>query len=162
MSQYEHTQRSPLHLLLMAVAGVFGGQAVVAQPDQPARIVLIGVAAVFVILAACFAELTVRDDDERLVLRYGPLPVFGWKFRWNEIESVEAGRTSWIDGWGIHWIPGRGTTFNLWGFGCVVLRVNGNVVRIGTDDAEALAQFIRSKIPLTPSVESEDGEPAPL
>jgi hypothetical protein len=156
MSQYEHTQRSPLRLLLMAVAGVMAGQAVIAQQEQPARIVLLCVAALFIFLAVCFAELTVRDDGERLVLRYGPLPLFGWTFFWNEVESAEAGRTSCIDGWGIHWIPGRGTTFNLWGFDCVVLRVKGKVVRIGTDDAEALAQFIRTKIPVTPSTEGED------
>lgn len=155
MSQYEHTQRSPLHLLLMAVAGVLAGQAVVAQQEQPARIILVGVAALFIFLAACFAELTVRDEGEQLVLRYGPLPVFGWKFFWHELDSAEAGRTSWIDGWGIHWIPGRGTTFNLWGFDCVVLRVKGKVVRIGTDDAEALSQFIRSRISMTPVKEGE-------
>ena len=155
MSQYEHTQRSPLHLLLMAIAGVLAGQAVIAQQEQPAQIVLVGVAALFIFLAACFAELTVRDEGERLVLRYGPLPMFGWKFSWNEVESAEVSRTSWIDGWGIHWIPGRGTTFNLWGFDCVVLLVKGKVVRIGTDDAEALSQFIRSKISLTPVKEGE-------
>lgn len=152
---YEHTQRSPLHLLLMAVAGVFAGQAVIAQQEQPAQIVLLSVAALFIFLAACFAELTVRDEGERLVLRYGPLPLFGWKFSWNEVESAEVSRTSWIDGWGIHWIPGRGTTFNLWGFDCVVLRVKDKVVRIGTDDAEALAQLIRSKISLTLVKEGE-------
>ncbi|MFT5325010.1 MAG: hypothetical protein ACI8P0_002876 [Planctomycetaceae bacterium] len=156
MSQYEHTQRSPLHLMLMAVAGILAGQAVIAQQEQPARIVLLCVAALFIFLAACFAELTVRDEGERLVLRYGPLPLFGWTFFWNDIESAEAGRTSWIDGWGIHWIPGRGTTFNLWGFDCVLLRVKGKVVRIGTDDAKALAQFIRSKRSLTPPIEGED------
>lgn len=157
MSQYEHTQRSPLHLLLMAVAGVLAGQAVITQQEQSSRIVLLCVAALFIFLAACFAELTVRDEGERLLLRYGPLPMFGWKFSWNDVESAEVSRTSWIDGWGIHWIPGRGTTFNLWGFDCVVLRVNGKVVRIGTDDAEALALVIRSKISLTPL---RDGEVA--
>lgn len=158
MSQYEHTQRSPLHVLLLAVAGIFAGLAVAAQQEQSARLIMLGAAALFVFLAACFAELSVCDEGERLVLRYGPLQVFGWKFCWNEIESAEAGRTSWIDGWGIHWFPGRGTTFNIWGFDCVVLHVKGKLVRIGTDDAETLAQFIRSKIPITPPPEPENRE----
>lgn len=140
----------------MAGAGVFAGQAVIAQQEQPARIVLLCVAALFIFLAACFAELTVRDEGERLVLRYGPLPLFGWKFSWNDVESAKVGRTSWIDGLGIHWIPGRGTTFNLWGFDCVVLQVNGKIVRIGTDEAEALAQHICTRIPAVPSIEAED------
>lgn len=162
MSQYEHTQRSPLHVLLLAAAGVFAGLAVNAGEEQSARIAMLCAAAMFVFLAACFAELTVRDDGARLVLRYGPLQVFGWTFLWSEIESADVGRTSWIDGWGIHWVPGRGTTFNLWGFDCVVLRVKGKLVRIGTDDAERLAQFIRSKIPVAPCVKSENGEGASL
>jgi len=156
MSQYEHTQRSPLHLVLMAGAGVFAGQAVIVRQEQPSRIVLLSVAALFIFLAACFAELTVRDDGERLVLRYGPMPMFGWKFSWNDVESAEVGRTSWIDGLGIHWIPGRGTTFNLWGFDCVVVRVKGKVVHIGTDDAVALAQHIRAKISMMPLKEGQN------
>ena len=65
MSQYDHTQRSPMHLLLMAVAGVLVGQAFLAQQEQSARVVLLCVAALFIFLAACFAELTVRDAAHR-------------------------------------------------------------------------------------------------
>ena len=145
MSQYEHTQRSPLHLILLAAAGMVAVFALMI-PEPGARFVLLMVAALVGMLSACFGQLTVRDDPPRLLVRYGPLPVFFWRFRWSDIESAEVGRTSWIDGWGIHWVPGRGTTFNLWGFDCVVLRVRGQVVRIGTDDAENLAEFIRSRI----------------
>jgi hypothetical protein len=51
-----------------------------------------------------------------------------------------------VDGWGVHWIPGRGTTYNLWGFDCAVLLVNGRIVRIGSDDAEGLVEFLKAKI----------------
>jgi hypothetical protein len=49
-------------------------------------------------------------------------------------------------GWGIHYVPGRGTTYNFWGFACVKLVVKGKGVRIGTDDAVQLAEFLRSDI----------------
>ena len=48
------------------------------------------------------------------------------------MTAVEAGRSSLIDGWGIHWIPGRGWTYNLWGFGCVVIQQGKKTTRVGT------------------------------
>ncbi len=51
-----------------------------------------------------------------------------------------------IDGWGIHYILGRGWTYNLWGFGCVKLTLGKKVIRVGTDDVENLAQFLRGKV----------------
>ena len=57
----------------------------------------------------------------RLALRFGPLPVLRKTFRYADITGVEIGRTSVIDGWGIHYMPGRGWTYNLWGFNCVKL-----------------------------------------
>ena len=58
---------------------------------------------------------------------------------------MEPGRIAIIDGWGIHYIPGRGWTYNLWGFGCVKLTVRGKVVRVGTNDVENLARFLGEK-----------------
>ena len=146
MSIYEYTQRSPLHLLLLAGAAVFALLAQVGSQEPVGRFAMLGAAGLLVFFAACFASLTVRDEGEALALSFGPLPLFGCRIPWQDIESAEVGRTRLIDGWGIHWIPGRGTTFNLWGFDCVVLRTQGKVVQIGTDDAENLAQVIRSRI----------------
>lgn len=162
MSLYEHKQRSPLHLILLTMAALFVGFALGGADVLAARIGLNAAACLVAFLALCFAHLTVRDDDGFLTLRYGPLPLFGWRITWSEIESAAVGRTSWIDGWGIHWVPGRGTTFNLWGFDCVVLQVNGKVIRIGTDDPENLAAFISTRIREVSRVRQEDTQQAAM
>jgi hypothetical protein len=107
----------------------------------------IGVALLTLVAAAAFHYLTVRDEGDRLAVRFGPLPLLGRQIIYAEIETVEAGRTSFIDGWGVHWIPGRGTTYNLSGFDCARLTLrNGRVIRIGSDDVENLVAFLRSRI----------------
>jgi hypothetical protein len=62
------------------------------------------------------------------------------------MSDVAAARSSWIDGWGIHYIPGRGMTYNLWGFDCVEIDMNGRTVRVGTDDPEGLTDFLKGRI----------------
>jgi hypothetical protein len=81
-----------------------------------------------------------------LAIRFGPLPLLRKRFRYSDITGVEVGRTKVIDGWGIHYILGRGWTYNLWGFACVKLTLGRKIVRVGTDDCEGLAKVIREKM----------------
>ena len=142
---YEHTQRSPLHLILFAVAAaLLIGAWLIRQ--QPPAVGLLILAAIFALLGLMFGCLTVRDEGQWLALRYGPLSMFRKRIAYDRITSVEAGRISVLDGWGIHYVPGRGMTYNLWGFGCVKLTLGRKVVRVGTDDAENLADFLQGKI----------------
>lgn len=53
-----------------------------------------------------------------------------------------SGHSYWIEGWGIHYLPGRGETWNLWGFDCVELDVDGRLLHIDSDDPEGLADFL--------------------
>ena len=61
-----------------------------------------------------------RAFDPVLRGGYGPLPVFSESIRYSDITLVEYDRSGVIDGWGIHWVPGRRTTRNLWGFGWAI------------------------------------------
>jgi len=106
----------------------------------------LAVAAVFVIVAMMFASLTVRDEGQWLALRFGPMPVFRKRIRYADITTVEPGRSAIIDGWGIHYIIGRGWTYNLWGFGCVKLTLGKKVIRVGSDDVDHLAAFLKGKM----------------
>ena len=115
--------------------------------DLPMSIVLVVAGFVMTLVAFMFMHLTVRDEGDALAVRYGPLPVFRARFRYVEITDAESSRSSVMDGWGIHWIPGRGWTYNLWGFQCVKLRIAGNIVRIGSDDVENLLAFLTRRIP---------------
>jgi len=146
--EYSHTQRGPLGHILVATAAVL--LVIAWLSGQTAPTIITSVVAVLLMLAALtFGSLTVRDEGQWLALRYGPLPVFRKRVPYGQITSVEPGRTSIIDGWGIHWIPGRGYTYNLWGFSCVKLAVGDRTIRVGSDEPDKLVEFLKSKLTAT-------------
>jgi hypothetical protein len=145
---YAHTQRAPLGLLFGAASLgllVLG----IGQDDEVAAAVLLAVAVVFAAVTALFSQLTVSEQGDHLRVRFGPLRLCGTTVPYDSIRAVRRARSRLIDGWGVHWIPGRGWTFNLWGFDCVELQTDRGVVRIGTDDPEGLAQHLcqRTSLP---------------
>jgi hypothetical protein len=152
--RYERTQRAPLHYILWAVGAALLIGAWQSRAEPVAVIVLVAAAVAMLLAAQMFASLTVRDEGDFLALRYGPLPVFRKRIRYADITHVEPGRTSIIDGWGIHYLPGRGTTYNLWGFGCVKLSLGRKTIRIGSDDVDNLTEFLRGKIGAGPGCQS--------
>lgn len=158
---YNHTQKAPLHFIFYPIVVVLLVLAWVGRDQQPVVLTTLGVAATLILVALMFKQLTVRDEGERLAIRYGPLPVFRKLIPYSSIASVEQGRSSVLDGWGIHWIPGRGFTYNLWGFDCAILTVEGRTYRIGSDDAENLVAFLREKTGIPPAEEEAETETAP-
>ena len=46
---------------------------------------------------------------------------------------------------GIPFMPGRGWTYNIWGFACVKLTLGRKIIRVGADDADELAKFLGEK-----------------
>lgn len=103
---YEHTQHGPWHWLLWAIAVGMLTAAVVS--DEPAA--QIGMAcgtAIFVVVAISFRHLTVRDEGDRLLVAFGPLPLFRRSVVYDQIASVEQSQSMWVEGWGIHMSPRR-------------------------------------------------------
>jgi hypothetical protein len=99
------------------------------------------------VLAGSFHHLTVEDQEDVMVIRFGPVPLFQRTVRYTDIGSVEMGRTLLLDGWGIHYSIRGGWVWNLWGRTCVVIHFrNGGTLRIGTDDAKNLVEFLRRKV----------------
>lgn len=143
--RYEHTQKGPIHWILFAVAAGFLATGVFV-PERDITIVM-GIGATILILAGlCFARLTIRDEGEALAIRYGPLPVFHRRLQYCKMGSVERARSDVLDGGGIHYIPGRGWIYNLWGFDCVRIRFDGAYVRVGSDDVDGLLDFLERRI----------------
>lgn len=143
---YEHTQRSPLHLLLyLPTAYCFFIAWQIRNDTAPSIIVAIA-AVLLLVLSLSFQTLTVSDHGEYLDVRYGPLNLFGTRIAYRDITAVEPGRTSLIDGWGIHFVPFRGWTLNLWGFECAKITRHNKIIRIGTNDSENLVNLIREKM----------------
>ena len=143
---YCHTQKAPLHLLLHGVGVTLFVGAWLSRDEWPGAMILVAVGSIMILAGFMFAQMTVRDEGEFLAIRYGPLPVFRHRIRYVDVTSVEPDRSSIIDGWGIHWIPGRGWIYNLWGFSCAKLTVEGKTVRIGSDEVDDLVGFLRTKV----------------
>ena len=138
---YEHTQWAPMYLLILLPGLCLLLPAAVFSQQPDVALVSLIVSAMLVGTAYSFRSLRVVDEGDALAIRYGPLPVFRKRILYNDIKAAERDRSSVVDGWGIHWVPGRGWTYNLWGFDCVrITRAGGRTIRVGTDDPEGLAQ----------------------
>ena len=146
-SGYEHTQRAPLCLVLYAQAFLMLCLAVVlrAEPVIPYLFPWIGL--LVLVLAASFHHLRVKDLGERLSIGFGPIPLFRRTIRYRDIERVETGRTLLLDGWGIHMSIRGGWVWNIWGRSCVVVHFcSGGTLRIGSDDAQNLCEYLERRI----------------
>lgn len=93
-----------------------------------------------------FSSLTIYDGGEALVVQFGPLPLLRKRIPYASITRVEKGRTTFFDGWGIHYRPGWGWTWNVWGFDCVRVFCDKQVYNLGTDDPEGLLRFLEAKL----------------
>lgn len=144
--EYSHTQKAPLSAVLYGAAltcFVFGWLA----GESPGIYIAGGAGLLIALLAPGFHHLTVEDRGDVLAIRFGPLPLFGRTVRYADVERAVVGRTLLLDGWGIHYSLRGGWVWNLWGRSCVVVRFKqGGVLRIGTDEAEALARFLNHQI----------------
>jgi hypothetical protein len=144
--EYDHTQWSMLYLLLLVPGAVL----VVAAPFVESQTESLGLSLLGLFVGATaysFRCLRVVDEGAALAVRYGTLPAFRKRIRYADIAESEKDRSSIIDGWGIHWVPGRGWTYNLWGYDCVRLTLkSGRTVRIGSDDPEGLVRFLESRL----------------
>lgn len=146
---YSHTQKAPLWVILygsaltcFAIAWLIG--------DSASTCIGLSVGLPIALLGPCFHHLTVEDQGEFPVIRFGPIPLFHRTLNYADLGSVEVGRTSLVDGWGVHYSIRGGWVWNLWGRSCVVVHFkNSETLWIGTDDAERLARFLKSKLAVT-------------
>lgn len=63
---YEHTQRSPLGLLLILIATVILVAGREALDSVPGALILTGTTVSLALAGMCFGRLTIRDEGERL------------------------------------------------------------------------------------------------
>jgi len=142
---YHHTQKAPWFLLLFAFAALFFTVAWVtrAEPVLPAILLVSGL--LMTVLGYSLQSLTVYDEGDRLAVCFGPLPLFKRRIRYDDIMGVEIGHTTFMDGWGIQWGPRGGWLWSLSAGKCVVIRRRRGVIRVGTDDAERLAELLKSR-----------------
>lgn len=152
--EYDHTQIGPIYWLIWVPALAILFIVAFNAPNETDRLGLVAGGLIVTLVAFSFRSLRIVDAGDTLLLRYGPVPIFHKRFAYADITAAKRDRSSVIDGWGIHWFPGRGWTYNLWGLDCVRLTLsNGRTIRLGTDDPTGLEQFLRLKC-----LGSRDGE----
>jgi hypothetical protein len=145
--EYDHTQSAPMYWLMLVPALAILLVAGILSEDADVLLPMLAMAGLLVVIAFSFRSLRVVDEGTRLVARFGPIPIFSKRMVYADIVAAEPDRTSLVDGWGIHWVPGRGWTYNLWGFDCVRFTfAGGKTIRIGTDDPHGLARFLQQRI----------------
>jgi hypothetical protein len=144
--QYCHTQKGWWHYGLYATVAATLYLAWVIRQQPVGMWVTLGVAVLLFLLTQGFHHMTVRDEGEWLAIRFGPLPLLGKRIPYAQITSAEPDRTVFLEGWGIHWTPGRGWTYNIWGYDCVKLSLDRSTIRVGSDDVENLVRFVRERI----------------
>jgi hypothetical protein len=143
---YSHKQAAPLCLILYGV-GITPVTVAVLLGDDLGIVIGGSISLVLVLLASCFHYLAVEDRGDVLAIRFGPVPLFRRTVRYADIGSVKVGRTLLLDSWGIHLSIRGGWVWNLWGRTCVVVHFkDGGTLRVGTDDAVNLLEFLRGKV----------------
>lgn len=145
-SSYKHVQHAPLCLLIYVLAVIFLMLGLVINIEPPIPWLFPPVGLFMLVLAASFHHLTVEDRGDRLSVGFGPVALFRRSIQYDDIISAEIGRTTILDGWGIHMSLRGGWVWNLWGRDCVVLQLRTGILRIGTDDVANLADFLNRKI----------------
>ena len=143
---YSHTQEAPLCLILFGSSIPFFVLAWLAREQPVFLAVMIGSGLLLANLGLAFHHLTVEDEGDRLAIRFGPLPFLETSVRYADIQRVEVGDMTILDGWGIHRNPWHGWVWNLWGWDCVVIHRQRGCSGVGSDDAENLAEFLKGKM----------------
>jgi hypothetical protein len=144
---YRHTQQGPWYLLLLAIAILqFTLAFMMRNESPPLAWLFLCVAILMLTLMISFFHLTTEDRGTYLSIRFGPLPLFRKQIPYSEIVSTEISKTSFLDGWGIHYSIRGGWVWNIWGFRCVLIQQPKQKLWIGTDQPERLNEMLLSKI----------------
>ena len=140
---YEHKQIGTLMVAVLCLGAAAAGTAAFMNPTA-GRWIGLAIAFSCVGLAWLFSSLTVIVDGEDVQWFFGP---GAWKYRMSrgDIANVSIVRNSPLSGFGIRTRPGF-RLYNVSGLDAVELHLkNGDVRRIGTDDASGLAAALRGE-----------------
>ena len=143
---YDHTQRGPMLWLLYAMAALMLSVSWLLRSEDAIPWVFLVVGLMILTLSAGFHYLRVKDEGKQLTIAFGPLPLFRKSISYDDIVSVQTGRTTILDGWWIHMSLRGGWVWNILGRDCVILKLKKGMLRVGSDDAEQLAAYIQGKI----------------
>jgi len=150
-STYDHIQRGFFHWILYVLAGVQATLAFtlfgeVGESVFVTRVILGIMSVVMLVLASCFQHLRVSNESDALRISFGPVPILRRRIAYADIVSVNPSRSSFIDGWGIHWNPVRGWIWNIRGRDVVEFELSDGRLRVGTNDPDGLITHLQDRI----------------
>jgi hypothetical protein len=141
---YRHTQVSWISRLGLASGGIvllFFGIAAPGSEPAAARVAMIVGGMLMAVIGYWMSMLTISIDRSRVSWHFG----LGWprkSIALNDIESVEATRTRFWDGWGIRWTK-RGWLYNVAGYDAVLIRRRTDkALLLGSDEVRKLAHAL--------------------
>ena len=145
---YQHTQRGPWSFVLLAVVASNLTLAVRLWGNEPAWAswLFLSVALLMTFMTFCFQSLTTTVSETSLRVHFGPIPLLEKKVLLEEIVSVRPEKSSLLDGWGVHWTPGKGWIYNMWGFDCLAINLGTRHFRVGTNDPDQLCEVLERAI----------------
>lgn len=139
---FKHTQIGRTLLVILAILALIDLGVYVFNRSHP--LILLALLPLL-IGAILFCSLSIEVNEKQLKWSFGP----GFIHRESaisEIASAEPVRNAWYHGWGIHKGAG-GWIYNVSGFDAVeIIFKDGQRIRLGTDEPEALTASIRSQI----------------
>lgn len=145
---YKHTQIGWVQIFVVGGLLVVLACATARIPGPQAlggELLLRGIGLVLVFCLVIFGSMTVTVNNVAVTVQFGPGPIRK-TIELAEIGSCRPVRNRWWWGWGIRRVPG-GWLYNVSGFDAVELVMkDGRVFRIGSDEAQALADFIQRKL----------------
>jgi hypothetical protein len=141
---YRHTQTGWMLRIALVIGAVLLAAAALAQPSPIASAALLAGALLLALPGFAWSRLTIEIDKERLRWWFG----LGWP-RGNiplaDIASVEITRTTFWQGWGVHYTR-NGWLYNVAGYDAVLItRRDKRRLMLGTDEPRRLkAAFERA------------------
>jgi hypothetical protein len=136
MRRYQHAQ--PATTIVVFVGVMCLVCAIVSIAIHP----LIITTVLLAISVWIFRSLTIEISETELVWYFGP-GLWRKRVALSEVASAEVIRTSFFNGWGIHYTS-RGWLYNVSGYGAVAITLrNGKRFCLGTDEPEVLARELK-------------------
>jgi hypothetical protein len=157
MAEYVHRQSGSIHLaFLVTGCGLVALAAVLwalGRLPTGGALGLGAAGAAFLLAAALMGYLEVRGLEDRLLIRFGPLPLLRTSVRYGDMAEVKVRRVIPLLHLGVQGLPGLFLAFNIGQRRAVQIELSrrrglwrARRVIVGTDEPRRLAGFLRQKM----------------
>ena len=142
---YSHRQRGWIHYACYPIALLYlvMGTAIA---EGGGKWVFTALGVYCVLGGLCFHWMDVLDDGEALLLRFGPLPLFRKRIPYSGIRHVKRDRFRFEHIRRRRHMSSKVRHYQISGWDCVRLTVEGDSLWVGSNDAAGLEAFLKPRI----------------